>query len=146
MFTRVWACRNLCKISKHILVTQRVSIPTKYSVIQIPQSKLHVKTYDKDAGLDTQRAANKYNHLEELENESEKTELPRGRRRRSSVTRTQRTLQQTNDELNKEIKSLDVGMMQKSDNLETAQVDPDVFGNAPKEPIKEDEGTLYIFF
>lgn len=143
MFTRVWACRNLCKLSKHILVTQRVTIPTRYSIIQIPQSNLHVKTYDKDAGLDTQRTANKFANLEEQENESIE---PKGRRRRTSVSRTQRNLAQTSDEVNNELKSLNNEATQKNDTLETANVDPDVFGNNSKETLKEDEGKLQKSF
>lgn len=141
MFTRIWACRNLCKISKHILVTQQFAATSKCFIFQTPRY-LHVKTYDKDAGLEKQRAANKISHTDEQEFEGDKSVLPKIRRRKHNVNREELNLKPDSLESKEMMKTTELGISQERVVADKTKEDPDVFGNAPKEAMEEDEGIL----
>ncbi|XP_061401641.1 pentatricopeptide repeat-containing protein 1, mitochondrial [Musca vetustissima] len=121
MFCRILAytaARNLYKFPGQIFVTQQHAVAARVNASSYGVRLLHVKVYDKD--LEVQREANRRRqHLEEPNEKFEtfaenatQSELKFAKSHQSSST---------------------------IDDKEIA-IDPDVFGNAPKEPLPEDEG------
>ena len=140
MFSRIVGSRSLYKISKHILVTQYHSAFIKYSTIVQTQRALHVKVYDKDAGLDTKRLANKLVQNGGLQenHDIDEPQSSRIRRRKRNVVSGQTNPANTN----KVVEPVLSEQSSKTKDVFTDNNDADVFGNAPREPIKEDEGKL----
>ncbi|KAI8129541.1 mitochondrial, Pentatricopeptide repeat-containing protein 1 [Lucilia cuprina] len=141
MFTRLRACTDLYRISKHVLVTQQFRASAKYYRFESPRF-LHVKTYDKDAGLEAQRAANKNSHLEAEEIDRDKPELPKVRRRRQNVRKELFNVSSDVLKTKEVLKSHETDIALDAKDVDISKDDPDVFGDAPKEPLKEDEGDL----
>lgn len=144
MFSRIVGSKSLYKISKHILVTQHHGVFTRYSPIIQTQRALHVKIYDKDAGLDTKRLANKLVSNDDLQEnhdigESQSHHL---RRRKRSVVSSQTNPAETASNTNEVAEPVALEQSSKTKDVFTDNNDADVFGNAPREPIKEDEGKL----
>lgn len=144
MFSRIIVNRSLYKISKHILVTQLQGGFTRYSPILQIKSALHVKVYDKDAGMDTKRAANKLLQEEDLQENQNFDEIRshRLRRRKRSLDSGQRISEEISPKDNAVVDQMALEESSKIKDIFINNMDADVFGNAPKEPLKEDEGKL----
>lgn len=128
MFVRLFFCtvaRNLGKLPRHILVTQQHAALPKYCMAQ-SQCRLHVKVYDKDAGLETKREATKLQVNDDEHNyDGELTDL-----KSKSITAAS-------------LKRIKSERPHISETSKDDQSDPDVFDNNPKEPAKEDEGKFF---
>lgn len=118
MFTRVLksaTTRNLLRFPQICIVTQ-------------PSPRfLHVKVYDKDAGLTSQREINRIKQLAEEKDEG----LDQFRNKELQTP---------------QFKNKDEKVDNKLSELKVANelsVDPDIFGNNLKEPLPVDEGLLY---
>lgn len=140
MFTRLFLCttsRNLYKIPKHILVTQQHAALPKY----IAHTRcLHVKVYDKDAGLETKRAANE---IQQSNDEPHINRKAQTHRRKQNFANESSTLKKSLLD-KKPTSSFEFEQPKTSEISNETKGDPDLFGNAASETVVEDEGKTDI--
>uniref|UniRef100_A0A1I8QCC8 Pentacotripeptide-repeat region of PRORP domain-containing protein n=1 Tax=Stomoxys calcitrans TaxID=35570 RepID=A0A1I8QCC8_STOCA len=116
--------RNFYRYQQQCIMTQH-----RGSMEMVLRAKfLHVKVYDKDAGLKEKREANKNKPMSAVENK----DAWDGIRQQQAV---KEELSQIKHQTKEDIKEIDVPI----DNTAAAN-DPDLFGDATKAPLPEDEG------
>ncbi|XP_075164015.1 pentatricopeptide repeat-containing protein 1, mitochondrial [Haematobia irritans] len=128
MFTRILACgptKHLFRLHQKVCVTQQ-------HASWLHSRFLHVKVYDKDAGFSEQREVNRQKQSTQESDQKESNNIQP---------------QLKNETFNKELYSKSKNILNTSKSGSESVTgnlteDSDTFGNAPKEPMPEDEGDI----